>query len=611
MSSNDIDIDDERRLVHGTRIPTLRYCDQPYVVVADDGAWVCIVTTGAAHEGSAGQHLMTQRSLDQGATWQDAVALEPPDGPEASYAVLLKIPGGRIIAFYNHNSDRVPWVTADPAVFRDGKCHRVDSLGHFVYKYSDDHGKTWSQERYEIPQRRMAIDRDNADGGALLYFWNVGRPFIHDGRACVPLHKVGGFGEGFFTSSQGVLLVSDNLLAERDPAAIRWQTLPDGDHGVRAPAGAGPICEEHSFVELSDGSLFTIFRTVSGRPGCAYSRDHGRSWSAAEHPRYRDGRYLRHPRAANFIWKTAGGRYLYWFHNNATCDYGQPDPNRNPAWLSEAVEIDGSQGRELRFSQPEVLLYDDDCCVGPSYPDLIEDGGALFLSETDKSTARVHRLSQRMLDALHAQVTDAQAEPPVEPLLRWRRGEQASTEPVELPRCVVPSFSTRGGFEHDFRRRDHRSGWTCLLELDDALRGAAGCLVDARDASGIGWAVHGDGAGGQRLLLCDGHCEQSWTADRDLWEGDGAHAAAWIVDGGAKLLLPIIDGRLSDGGGRRPWGWGRFSPELLHCNGDGPVRLHPGVIAITIYPRALLLSELLAAQRSVIASATGLLASQR
>ncbi|PIX38390.1 MAG: hypothetical protein COZ57_30695, partial [Armatimonadetes bacterium CG_4_8_14_3_um_filter_66_20] len=168
-----------------------------------------------------------------GQTWEDPVDVEPADGPEASYAVLLKAPTGRVYCLYNHNTDNVRWVKADDPPFKEGKCTRVDSLGHYVLKYSDDHGRTWSAERHEVPVREMAIDRENADGGELRYFWNVGRPFLHAGAAYCSLHKVGGFGEGFFTRSEGVLLKSENILTERDPGKVVWETLPDGDAGLR------------------------------------------------------------------------------------------------------------------------------------------------------------------------------------------------------------------------------------------------------------------------------------------------------------------------------------------------------------------------------------------
>ena len=153
--------------------------------------------------------------------------------------MLLKVPGGRIYCFYNHNTDNLRAARADNPPYRDGLCTRVDSLGHFVYKYSDDHGRSWSSRRYDIPIREMDIDRRNAYGGEIQFFWNVGKPFTHDGAAYVSVHKVGGFGEGFFTRSEGVLLKSTGLLSSAT-REIRWETLPDGDYGLRTPPGGGP-----------------------------------------------------------------------------------------------------------------------------------------------------------------------------------------------------------------------------------------------------------------------------------------------------------------------------------------------------------------------------------
>ena len=126
--------------------------------------------------------------------------MEPADGPEASYAVVLKVASGRIYVFYNHNSDNIRQVKATNPPYTSGYCDRVDSLGYFVFKYSDDGGLSWSDERYRIPVREMEIDRQNADAGSIRYFWNVGKPFVHNGSAFVSLYKVGGFGYGFFTS---------------------------------------------------------------------------------------------------------------------------------------------------------------------------------------------------------------------------------------------------------------------------------------------------------------------------------------------------------------------------------------------------------------------------
>ena len=83
---------DPRRLDAGRVIPALKYADQPYIVVLNDGSWLCTVTTGEQEEGSPGQHIRALRSMDQSQSWGPSVAIEPPDGPEASWVVPLHVP---------------------------------------------------------------------------------------------------------------------------------------------------------------------------------------------------------------------------------------------------------------------------------------------------------------------------------------------------------------------------------------------------------------------------------------------------------------------------------------------------------------------------------------
>jgi len=333
-------IPDPRHIANGREIPTETYSDQPYIVRTDDGAWLCVMTTGAGHEGEPGQHVVTMRSTDQGRSWTPPVDVEPADGPEASYAVLLKAPDGRIYCFYNYNADNLRWVRADDPPFQDGKCYRVDTQGYHVFKISDDHGQSWSSQRYTVPIRNFLIDFDNAYGGAVQFFWNVGKPFINNGAIHLSIHKVGDFGEGFMTSSQGVLVRSDNLLSVTDPAQATWVTLPDGDVGLRTPPDGGPVSDEQNYSVLSDGSFYCVYRTMDGHPVCTYSRDGGHTWSTPQYQHYADGRLMKHPRAANFAWKCRNGNYLYWFHNHGgrfirehpqrrTIAY----QDRNPVWL--------------------------------------------------------------------------------------------------------------------------------------------------------------------------------------------------------------------------------------------------------------------------------------
>lgn len=590
------DIPDPRHIAHGREIPSKGYCDQPYVVKTDDGAWVCIMTTGSGREGESGQHIVAMRSTDCGQTWSSPVALEPVDGPEASYAVLLKTPSGRICAFYNHNTDNVRKVKADNPPYKDGYCYRVDSLGHFVFKYSDDHGRTWSQKRYDIPMRDMAIDRENADGGALKYFWNVGKAFATDCAAYVSLHKVGGFGEGFFTRSEGVLLKSENLLAETDPEKITWETLPDGDAGLRTPPGGGPIAEEHSYSVLSDGSFYCVYRTIDGHPACAYSRDEGRTWSVPQYKTHADGRRMKHPRAANFAWRCENGHFLYWYHNHGG-RFIREHPNRrsiayndrNPVWLCGGVEADGPDGKVIRWSQPEIALYDDDPYIRMSYPDLVEENGRYFLTETQKEIARVHEIDAEILKGLWQPPTDIAHEGCVL--------ECVGKIPDSAPMPDLPVFNVRDAGS-PYSQKDLRAGFAMDLWIRFDIVKPEQILLDTRLENGQGFCVRTTSRDTVEIALSDGRTENRWDSDPGLFHPGQKHHLGIVVDGGPKIITFIVNGILCDGGDFRQFGWGRFSPHLRHANGSQTLRIGSPVQSLRIYNRHLRTAEIIGNYRA-------------
>ncbi len=587
-------IPDSRHLHNGWQIPSEGYCDQPYVVQTDDGAWLCIMTTGSSHEGASGQHVVSTRSTDCGRTWSPLVDVEPADGPEASYAVLLKVPSGRVYAFYNHNTDDVRRVKADNPPYADGYCTRVDSLGHFVFKYSDDHGLSWSTERYDVPVREMEIDRKNADGGRLRYFWNVGKPIVAHGAAFVSLHKVGGFGDGFFTSNEGVLLRSENILAEADPTKIRWQTLPEGEFGLRAPEGGGTVASEHSYSVLSDGSFYCVYRTIDGHPACAYSRDAGRTWSKPTYKQFADGRLIKHPRAANFAWRCANGKYLYWFHNHGgrfIKEHPQQRWNayqdRNPVWLCGGIEVEGAEGRAIQWTQPEIALYDDDPYIRMSYPDLVEEGGEYYVTETQKDVARVHRLDKALLEGLWNQFECAEIA---------RDGlllELQEAGPMVCDMPLLPLLNRRSAHS-PYGTEDVRAGFSidAWLYLDSSVAGRV--LLDTRTENGQGLVVQHKGGGQLEIAVDDGRTRASWDSDPKVVAVGQHHHVVIILDGGAKIIAFVVDGRLCDGGDFRQFGWGRFSPHLRHANGSPRLLVDGAVHALRLYGRALRTSEAVA-----------------
>lgn len=591
---------DPRNIACGREIPSELYCDQPYIVKTDDGAWLCVMTTGEGREGQSGQHVVTFRSTDQGRTWEDGVDVEPADGPEASYAVLLKVPTGRIYCFHNHNTDNMREVIADDPPFKGGKCKRVDSLGYFVFKYSDDHGRSWSANRYNIPFREFEIDRENVYGGKVRFGWNVGKPFIHDDAAYVSFHKVGGFGHGFFTSSEGALAKSVNILTESDPEKITWETLPEGDVGLRAPKGAGPVAEEQSYTALSDGSIHAIYRTVDGYPTCSYSRDNGRSWSEPRWASYADGRPIKHPRAANFAWRCENGKYLYWHHNHGgdaigkqelTRRLGSAYDDRNPVWLSGGVEVDTPEGRVIQWSQPEIALYDDDPYIRMSYPDLIEEGGRYFVTETQKTVARIHELDSKLLEGLWNQFECAEVA---------REGlvvehESADTKPNEVESPKLKPFVERDRSAENMCSRQLSNGLSVSmwLRLESLREGQV--IIDNRTADGHGFCLRTTGHGTIEIVMNDGRTESQWACDPGMLEPGQLHHVAVNVDGGPKVISFVVDGKLCDGGRFRQFGWGRFNPNLRDVNGGPTLRVAPSLDGelktLRVYDRCLSTSE--------------------
>lgn len=502
---------DWRNIRNGWEIPTEGYCDQPYVVAADDGAWVLTVTTGAGEEGEPGQHVVSMRSMDHGRTWSEPVDVEPADGPEASYSVLLKAPGGRIFCFYNHNTDNLRAVRAD---LPGGYLKRVDSQGHYVFRYSDDGGKSWSKERIEIPVRETQIDRDNPYKGKVRFFWNVGRPVLSEKGVFLTLHKIGLFGYGTYAKSEGVILHSSDLTTAENPADASWETLPDGEIGLRSPYG--PIGEEQCLMELTDGSFFCVWRTIEGSPVCAYSRDDGHTWTPADYMRYADGRRMKHPRAANFIWRLGNGCYLYWFHNHGLKWYN----GRNPAWLSLGREYDAADGKRISWSDPEIALYDGNRELRISYPDFIIDESGYYLTQTQKTIARVNPIPTGFIEGMLHPTLPTDGLPIGN---RFTNGAQG--------------FSLLG---------------ECNADCGEVFR------MEGEDGSFITLKFREQRA---EMVVCDG--ESASLAFSDLLS-DGRHKIAVIVDRQAEIITFVIDGTLCDGG-RAPRGWFRLNARI--CDG--------------------------------------------
>lgn len=558
LSLGQISVTDPRDVTNGVSIYEHGYCDQPYVVVAPDGTWVCVFTTSAEKEGAALQYIVCTRSTDQGQTWSAPVPIESPEGPEASWGMPLLTRFGRIYVFYVYNGDNI-------RTLPNGKPMRADTHGWYCYRYSDDNGVTWS-ERQRLPMRVTACDRGNDFGGAVQMFWGIGKPVTHGDTAWFAFTKLARY---FLEDGEGWFYRSDNVLTEPDLSKVIWELLPDGDFGLRRP-DFGSVQEEQNLVPLSDGSLYCVYRATQGYAVESYSRDGGRSWSLPDPMRYADGRPVKNPRACPRLWRCANGRYLFWFHNHSGRDFN----GRNPAWLSGGVERDG----RILWSEPEIVLYSNDPPgkeVRYSYPDLVEADGRYWITTTQKTRASVHEVDAGLLEGLWGQLLpdDYRVEVP-KAIAAYDRSPDvgADAAPAEIPMPGSPNLENQG-FSLEF--------------VLDRFPMEEGLLVDGRTEAGQGMALSGTGS----VLLNDGtnSCEAPLISAPT--RSDGPVHLVVTVDGGPNIISFVVNGRLCDGADAGQFGWQRFASEFAVMPGAPVLRIHPAIKSLRVYDRPLRTSQ--------------------
>lgn len=229
-------------------------------------------------------------------------------------------------------------------------------------RFSDDGGESWSLDRFEVPVRLTAIDRNNTWKGAVKILWAVDQAKTRppgdgdDGRIFWGFTKVGQY--ELNPPEEVFLISSPNARSERNASKVIWETLPAGDVGIAPPGGNPAIGEEPHVVPLHSGGMFMVMRTTQRYLGAASTADPtgASGWTNASFATFWSaspaalGRHLKQGRGPSTLKLLASGRYVLLYYNQGTDDY----TGRNPYWLAVGVEEEGV----VRFSQPEVVLYD-------------------------------------------------------------------------------------------------------------------------------------------------------------------------------------------------------------------------------------------------------------
>jgi hypothetical protein len=514
---------DWRDIKNGNLIYTNGYCDQPYVVVLKNRKWLVVFTTGEGQEGTGGQHIVSSISDNQGKTWSTPVQIEKPGTESASWAMPYLTKYGRVYVFYDYNGDKIHELNGKKNI-------REDMMGWYCYKYSDDDGATWSQ-RYRLNVPNKPVDINNDWQGKVQIQWGIGKPVNVDKGMMFSFSKIGKY---MLDNSEGWFFRCDNINTEKNPEKLKFTLLPESDKGLKNE-NLGPINSEQNIFQMNDGSIYCMERTISGHPAESYSRDGGKSWSIPKIPEYMNGIELKNPRACPRIWKCKNGKYLFWYHNNGSWNF----KSRNPAWISGGIEKNG----KIIWSQPEILLYEQDIEKRMSYPDLIEQDGKYWVTETNKEEAKCNEVPAEFLNKLWSQF-EINSVTTNSLVKEWNADELIQNNTI-----TIPANTYREGFTLDFR-----------IELGDLTAGQEIAL--AKSVNGKTIELKTGEYGSIEIILSDGTNTDSWNSDPGLIPAYGEHEISVIVDNGPKIIQFVVDGTVCNGRNFRQYGWGRFKSHL-------------------------------------------------
>eukprot|EP00040_Diaphanoeca_grandis_P019268 m.101663 g.101663 ORF g.101663 m.101663 type:complete len:791 (+) comp27342_c0_seq1:36-2408(+) len=637
------DSSDVRSIANGTVMITDGYLDQPYCYTyPKSGRWLCTITGSTGLEGSKGEHIMSIFSDDLGATWSAPVSVEPKPVNEElanAYSMTIVAPNvgvnnvDRAYAIYNMNLDNV---TRFPG--SSTELTRVDMMGVFCMRYSDDQGLTWSEKRYEVPYRLTSIDYINEWGGNVTIMWTVDTLKVRGGVVYFAFTKIGKYLLG--PPEELFVMSSSNLLTARDPDEITWELLPEGDHGIKPVGGVedSNIEEAHVLPLTTTGypGLYVCGRTTVGWLVESHTTDKtGRSnWTDTKYAQYYDPRVsqdqfaplnlspsfgvpsagLKNPRGpiqAKYLPSKGAffGGWLLVFYNNAHISYA--GDSRNPYWLSVGHEVSGST---VLWSQPEIVLYNNtDPIDRPGYPDFItntdEQGNLqVWLTETQKTISRIHPIDTTMISELFAQAdVDVYATGEIVLTEKW---PTSGSQTIPLP--PLPAFSDTPtwdvGVTLCLMIEDHSKSNVGEVILSSVINTKATTRRGATEEAST--TTHGVevSVGANRSLVFkfgDGNTESMLVTDpvcTMVLQRPGAHYWAVVADGGPRIVMMMVDGVLCDGGGpATPQGWAWFPPMPDAITGDDKLTLSAyggKVDQLRLYSKRLSTSQLVGNYRA-------------
>ncbi len=228
------------------------------------------------------------------------LSLQPgPDNPRNSEGDFINLNNGRVLFVYSHYTGAS---TSDHAP------------AYLAGRYSDDGGKTWSQEDKLILENEggmnvMSVSLLRLQNGDIALFY-LRKNSTQD---CIPMMRISkdetdSWSEAIpcITDKQGYFVLNNARVIQLDngrllmPVALhqfpggKWSTKADlysyysDDNGTtwhssaQVPNESSIITQEPGVIEMKDGRIMMYIRSSGGFQQLSFSSDKGESWSHIE-----------------------------------------------------------------------------------------------------------------------------------------------------------------------------------------------------------------------------------------------------------------------------------------------------------------------------------------
>jgi hypothetical protein len=364
-----------------------------------------VVWTQSTREGQPDQRIVFSHSNDGGCAWSHPVAIAGPEPPSkgnmASWGFPMVSKTGRIYVLYNKHIG-----------VNDIFLH---TTGLMAGIYSDDSGKTWSQEQV-IPMPRSKYDNPDPSVPANWIIWqkplrlSEGKYLAGFTRWVSPAVRPPKPIDVWWAEESVVEFMRfENIDKDPAPEDINISYFAWNEEALRVGLIGYPgrsVVQEPSIVALPNGQLFCAMRTTTGNPYYTISADAGKTWGKPEPIKYTDnGAALLHPCSPCPIYDIGNGQYIFLFHNHDGHieNWGPRDTTNHRRPINVALgEYRQNAEQPVWFSKPKFLMDNKGIHLG------YEDGRAdlaMYASFTIHGENRVLWYPERKFFLLGKKIT--------------------------------------------------------------------------------------------------------------------------------------------------------------------------------------------------------------